>query len=384
MLHRRLVIPCALCIGVLFVLSGRLSSQVPSNPFRTNYNWDKLEGRKIGVASGIKMDPDGTHMWILDRCGANGCAESDLDPIIQVDMDGKFVKSFGKGIMNFPHGFFIDREGNIWVTDGAPARAIRAARPASRRASGHQVYKFSPDGKVLMRLGEAGVPGADETHFNGPTGVVVAQNGDIWITDGHGGPQRRARTKTTCTARAAATTGWCASRRTASSSRRGAAASAPRAPAAAVQRSARHRDRRRGPALHRRPRQSARPGARQGRQLHHALDAVRQAERDRHRHEGQHLRGRRHVRRSVESRDGSAAFASATSRPAGSRRSFRTRKRRPAAREPSFSASITRARSFPVRAAAPAWCSIRHSGHFDPALLARDLSCHSLNVDWAS
>jgi sugar lactone lactonase YvrE len=166
-----------------------LTAQVPSNPFKVNYNWDKLEGRKIGVASGIEMDPDGAHLWILDRCGANGCAESNLDPIIQVDMDGKFVKSFGKGVMNFPHGFFIDREANVWVTDGAPAGDSRGAA-GFKKGMGHQVYKFSREGKLLMTLGEAGVAGADEKHFNGPTGVVIAQNGDIWITDGHGSQQQ--------------------------------------------------------------------------------------------------------------------------------------------------------------------------------------------------
>jgi sugar lactone lactonase YvrE len=179
--------------GVL-VIAGTgpwLKAQVPANPYRTDFNWDKLHGRKIGVASGIKMDPDGTHMWILDRCGANGCAESDLDPIIQVDGEGRLVKSFGKGLINFPHGFFVDRQGNVWVTDGAPAGDPRG-QAGFKKGMGHQVFKFSPDGKVLMRLGEAGVSGADEKHFNGPTGVVIAQNGDIWITDGHGGPQRGA------------------------------------------------------------------------------------------------------------------------------------------------------------------------------------------------
>jgi sugar lactone lactonase YvrE len=89
--------------------------------------------------------------------------------------------------MNFPHGFFIDREGFIWVTDGAPNGDPRG-EAGFKKHLGHQIYKFSHDGKLVMTLGEAGVPGADEKHFNGPTGVVVAQNGDIWITDGHGGP----------------------------------------------------------------------------------------------------------------------------------------------------------------------------------------------------
>src|SRR5262249_16940542 len=65
-----------------------LVAQTSSNPYHVTYNWDKLQGRKVGVASGIKMDPDGRHIWVLDRCGANGCAESDLDPIIQADFDG--------------------------------------------------------------------------------------------------------------------------------------------------------------------------------------------------------------------------------------------------------------------------------------------------------
>lgn len=174
--------------AVVLVAGGTgLTAQVANNPYKVNYNWEKLEGRQIGVASGIKADPTGKYLWILDRCGANGCADSPLDPIIQVDMEGKLVKSFGKGVMNFPHGFFIDGEGNVWVTDGAPNGDARGAAGFKKKI-GHQVYKFSADGKLLMTLGEAGVFGADEKHFNGPTGVVVADNGDIWVTDGHGGP----------------------------------------------------------------------------------------------------------------------------------------------------------------------------------------------------
>src|SRR5215472_79469 len=152
----------AIVVTVLAVsFSAMVHAQIGVTPYKVNYNWDKLEGRKIGVASGIRTDPDGQHLWILDRCGANGCAESTLDPIIEVDMDGKFVRSFGKGVMNFPHGFFIDREGFIWVTDGAPNGDPRG-EAGFKKHLGHQIYKFSRDGKLLMTLGEAGVPGADD------------------------------------------------------------------------------------------------------------------------------------------------------------------------------------------------------------------------------
>jgi DNA-binding beta-propeller fold protein YncE len=179
----------ALGAAALVTFAPGSKAQQSTNPYHVEYNWDKLEGRKIGVASGFKMDPDGKHLWVIDRCGANGCADSTLDPIIQVTLDGKFVKSFGKGVIGFPHGLFVDKQGNVWVTDGAPEGDPRAAGSAKRHI-GHQVFKFSPDGKVLLTLGTAGVSGADQTHMNGPTGVVVQDNGTIWVTDGHGGPQR--------------------------------------------------------------------------------------------------------------------------------------------------------------------------------------------------
>jgi sugar lactone lactonase YvrE len=179
----------ALIVAALALGAGEVvRAQIGTSPYKVNYGWAKLEGRQLGVVGGIKPDADGKHMWILDRCGGNGCAESPLDPIIQVDLDGRFVKSFGKGLIVLPHGFFIDREGNVWVTDGAPKGDPRGTAGFAK-GMGHQVFKFSPDGKLLMTLGEKGVSGADERHFNGPTGVVVAANGDIWVTDGHGGPQ---------------------------------------------------------------------------------------------------------------------------------------------------------------------------------------------------
>ena len=189
MLHSvRVVLTFAVGVAVLALVSGTgLRAQVTTNPFRTTFLWD-VQGRKVGIASGVRQDPDGKHLWILDRCGANGCADSDLDPVLQVELGGKLVKTFGKGLIGFPHGFFVDREGNVWVTDGGAAGDPRGAA-GLKKGIGHQVFKFSPDGKVLMKLGTAAVSGADETHFNGPTGVVVAANGDIWVTDGHGGPQ---------------------------------------------------------------------------------------------------------------------------------------------------------------------------------------------------
>jgi sugar lactone lactonase YvrE len=69
----------------------------------------------------------------------------------------------------------IDRSGNIWVTDAA-----------AKDGKGQQVFEFSPKGKLLMTLGKAGVAGNGPDTFNGPSGVAVAPNGDIFVGDGHG------------------------------------------------------------------------------------------------------------------------------------------------------------------------------------------------------
>ena len=106
----------------------------------------------------------------------------------------------------FPHGIHVDRDGNIWVTDGQsnlPRRAARASppmrrcRPMPAKVVGHQVVKFSPEGKVLLTLGKPGgnVPGqpADPASFYQPNDVITYPNGDILVAEGHGNAPRQLR-----------------------------------------------------------------------------------------------------------------------------------------------------------------------------------------------
>ena len=87
--------------------------------------------------------------------------------------DGKFVKTWGDDPAMFKeaHSVMFDRDGFIWATD----------------ATGHVVYKFSADGKLLMTLGKMGVAGDNASHdtFNRPNTVAIAPNGDIYICDGY-------------------------------------------------------------------------------------------------------------------------------------------------------------------------------------------------------
>ena len=145
------------------------------NPFRTVENWFKLPaGRMWGSTSAVDVDRDGTSIWVAERCGANTCAGKMDPPILKFDQSGTLVKSFGGGMFVFPHGIAVDKDGNIWVTDGQ-----------GRDGKGHQVFKFSPDGEVLMTLGKAGVAGDGPDTFNQPDDVAIAPNGDIFVSDGH-------------------------------------------------------------------------------------------------------------------------------------------------------------------------------------------------------
>jgi DNA-binding beta-propeller fold protein YncE len=146
------------------------------NPYRMQENWAQLPaGRKWGSTIGVDIDPDGKSIWTFDRCAGNDCMSSVLAPIQKFDASGNFVTSFGIGMVNGPHGFHVDREGNVWVSD-----------QTGFAGKGHTVMKFSPTGKLLMTLGTPGVAGEGPGQFDQPTDIYVAPNGDIFVSQGHG------------------------------------------------------------------------------------------------------------------------------------------------------------------------------------------------------
>ena len=151
------------------MLALALSAQAPSeptnglpNPYATVENYFKMpEGRTWGSTSAVGVDRDGKSIWVGERCGANTCLDSPLDPILKFGASGQLVRSFGAGTMIFPHGMHVDKDGNIWVTDGQDNRPRRARGappdsplpPEPAKIIGHQVFKYSADGKLLMTLG---------------------------------------------------------------------------------------------------------------------------------------------------------------------------------------------------------------------------------------
>ena len=149
-------------------------------------NWGLLpNGRVWGSTAGADTGPDG-HVWAYDRCGSGSaggpginCDNNPVDPIVKYDHNtGELLASFGAGLFVTPHGIHVDSDGNVWVTDFVGNEA---------GTKGHQVIKFSPEGEVLMRLGQAGVPGSGPGQLNQPNDVITAPNGNIFVADGHSG-----------------------------------------------------------------------------------------------------------------------------------------------------------------------------------------------------
>lgn len=192
--------------GALCAVGVQANAQTPMapvndapNPYETIENYFKMpEGRKWGSTSAVDIDKDGKSIWVAERCGANSCLNSpDVDPILHFDAKGNLIKSFGKGMIIFPHGIHVDRQGNVWVTDGQdnaprpPPGAAGAARapvtgPSPEATKGHQVFKFSPKGELLMTIGKpGGATGPTECCWQ-PNDVITNKKGEIFISEGHG------------------------------------------------------------------------------------------------------------------------------------------------------------------------------------------------------
>ena len=180
------------------------------NPYQTVAPWGNLpDGRKWGALNGVDIDRDGASVWVADRCGANpdtppgvspfqydSCAGSKLPPVLKFDSSGNLLNSFGAGMFIFPHKIYVDRDGNVWVVDlrGANERERKQYPDAGGR--GHTVVKFSPEGKVLLTIGKAGVAGDPPDGLTEPTSIVMAPNGDLFITEGHSGQSPEAKPDT--------------------------------------------------------------------------------------------------------------------------------------------------------------------------------------------
>src|SRR5215470_20357193 len=162
------------------------------NPYRLDPDWPTLpatmhgpNGHKWGEVIRVHVAPDG-NIWVFHRCfydkpaGDATCVNRGEanPPILEFDPAGRLLRSFGVGLFAHPHGFTVDKDGNIWTTDTNDDETILGmpAKNPQGVMMGQTVFKISPEGKVLMTLGTPGVGGTDPYLFDRPTGVAIGSN----------------------------------------------------------------------------------------------------------------------------------------------------------------------------------------------------------------
>jgi DNA-binding beta-propeller fold protein YncE len=142
-------------------LSAETSQTAPISAYRPVAGWPQLPDHvRLGPVSAVATD-SADRVYVFHR---------GPQPILVFDRQGKFLHSWGDGLVQTAHGLRIDRDDNVWITD----------------IGHHQVMKLDAKGKLLLTLGRKDQPGAERDQFNKPTDVAVAPSGDFYVADGYG------------------------------------------------------------------------------------------------------------------------------------------------------------------------------------------------------
>ncbi len=136
--------------------------------------WEQLpEDWSLVEVAGLASDSQG-NVYVYNR-GEH--------PVIVFDRDGKFLRSWGEGTFNRPHGLHIGPGDTLYLSDDCD----------------HTVKKYTAGGELLMTLGTSGEHSdtgmtdfdyRQVTHgsapFYYPTNVALDGEGSLYITDGYG------------------------------------------------------------------------------------------------------------------------------------------------------------------------------------------------------
>jgi DNA-binding beta-propeller fold protein YncE len=125
----------------------------------------------FGGVPAVALDSKG-NLWVYQR------AEVGKPQLFKFDPNYKLILQVGQDVLGYQekaHGMAVDAEDNVWIT---------AATSAT-------VMKISPEGKLLLTIGERGRRG-DWDEAKGqrllwePVMIAFAPNGDVYIAEGHG------------------------------------------------------------------------------------------------------------------------------------------------------------------------------------------------------
>ena len=136
------------------------SKQSDTLQYEVDVTWPQKPARfKWAQMAGIAVDSqDQIHIFTRSQ------------PTVQVyKIDGTLVRAWIMEDSSGSHFIRIGPEGNIWTAN----------------ISENVVRKYNPKGKLLLTLGEPGVAGTDEVHFDRPTDMAILPTGDIFVSDGY-------------------------------------------------------------------------------------------------------------------------------------------------------------------------------------------------------
>ena len=172
--------------GLAALLAACGKSSLP-NPYTAVTAWMTAPaGRTLGSMSMVDVAPNGT-LWIAERCGANDCLpNSDVDPILHVASNGQWLGAFGAGLFAWPHGIYVDSGGNIWVTDARGADVVVAPNGDVFVSDGHEamsnnrIVKFTANGQYIK---EWGGTGSEPGKFVVPHALALDSQGRLFVAD---------------------------------------------------------------------------------------------------------------------------------------------------------------------------------------------------------
>jgi hypothetical protein len=161
-------------------VNNNTDSEDPRSGYRLDTSWPQYpEDMQFEMGSGIAVDAAGTIYLFtrdIEHWAAHPLAMKDKmgkSSISMFSRQGEYLGVWGpsaeRGFALGAHTLYIEKDGMFWTTD----------------RDGHTVKKYHPDGELMLTLGTFGKWGCDEDHFNGPTAVVVQDNGDIVVADGY-------------------------------------------------------------------------------------------------------------------------------------------------------------------------------------------------------
>jgi DNA-binding beta-propeller fold protein YncE len=124
----------------------------------------------FGGVPSVALDSKG-NLWVFQR------ADVGKPQLFKFDPDYKMILQVGPDVIGYQtkaHGMAVDSKDNVWITAAGSAT----------------VMKISPEGKLLLKIGETGHRG-DWNEAKGqrllwePVMVAFAPNGDVYIGEGH-------------------------------------------------------------------------------------------------------------------------------------------------------------------------------------------------------